>query len=136
VSPLRTYSLAEKRVSEVDWNLLQLNLLWHDDYGDGEYVKSHPVFFDYESMTFKARLRVAEKRWFDDDAPFFSLSESEQRATLQGVSDHLVDLLSRKFPKVSGIERHLEITFVYLQTGGGSSDVGIYRDGKLNLLTK
>lgn len=136
VDPLRTYSITEKRVSEVDWNLLQFNLLWHDAYGDGEYVKSRPVFFDYESMTFKARLRVAEKRWFDDDAPFFSLSESQQRATLQGVSDYLLDLLSKNFPKVSRIEKHLEITFVYLQPGGGSSDVGVYRDGKLIMLTK
>ena len=133
---LQSYAKTEKHVTELEWNLLQFNLIWHDSYGDGEYVKSSPVFFDYESMTFEARLRVADKRDFSDPEPFFSLQSSRQEAVLQGVADYLVDLLTVHFPKVVNIQKHVEITFVYMQTGGGSSNVGIYRDGRLTLLSR
>jgi len=135
-SALQTYSSTEKRVTELDWNLLQFNLLWHDSYGDGEYVKSFPLFFDYESMTFKARLRVTDKRDYLDPEPFLSLPVSRQQAILQGVTDYLLDLLSKNFPRVTSIQRYVEITFEYIQTGGGSSTVGTYRDGRLILLTR
>jgi len=135
-SGLKAYSSTEKRVTELDWNLLQFNLLWNDSYGDGEFVKSSPVFFDFESMTFKARLRVADKRDYRDPEPFLSLPASRQQAVLQGVADYLVDMLAKHFPKVVNIQKHVEITFVYLQTGGGSSTVGTYRDGRLTVLTR
>jgi hypothetical protein len=133
---LQSYAKTEKRVTELDWNLLQFNLLWHDAYGDGEYVKSSPISFDFESMTFEALLRVADKRDSRDPEPFFSLPPSRQKAELQGVADYLVRLLALHFPKVVNIQKHVEITFVYMQTGGGSSNVGTYRDGRLTVLPR
>lgn len=131
---LESYSRTEKRVTELDWNLLQFNLLWHDSYGDGEYVKSSPLFFDYQTMMFKANLRVANKRDYKDPEPFLSLPTSSQRAILQGVVDYLLKLLTQQFPKLDSMQSHVQVTFTYRQPGGGSSTVATYSNGQLKLL--
>ena len=133
---LESYTRTEKRVSELDWNLLQLNLLWHDSYGSGEYVKSSPVAFDSQTMTVKANLRVANKRDYQDPEPFLSLPTAKQQAILQGVVDYLVKLLALYFPKVDSMQSQVQVTFTYMQSGGGSSTLATYGNGRLQLLTK
>jgi len=133
---LRHYVGTSKTVSELDWNLLQFNLSWHDSYGSGEYVKSSPVWFDQRTMTFKSVLRVADQRHYSDPEPFFSLPAVRQRAVLQEVADNLVKLLGEYFPKVEGIDRYVVVTFRYYESVGGSSTVGIYDKGRLELVAK
>lgn len=127
------YAQAKKQVTELDWRLLQFNLSWHESYSDGEYVKSSPLWFDYKTMTFQAWLRVAEKRDYSDPEPFFSLPTDRRRAILQGVVDHMTKLLSNNFPGIADIQQYVQVTFVYMESSGGSSTVASYARGRLTL---
>lgn len=130
---LDAYAKTKKEITELDWRLLNFNLAWHDSYGDGEYIKSSPLWFDYSTMTFQARLRVAEKRDYRDPEPFFSLPTDRRRAILQGVVDYMTDLLGKNLQGLADIEQHVQVTFVYMESGGGSSTVASYARGKLTL---
>lgn len=130
---LLRYSRTSKQISELDWNLLQFNMLWHDSYGRGEYVISSPVSFDYDLMVFRTTLRIANKRYYDDPQPFLELNKVRQQAVLHEVIDYLLDILGDQFPDVIDLEESIDISFIYYESSDGSSVVANYKNGQLTL---
>lgn len=69
--------LTPRTVTNLEWDLLQFNMLWQGSHsGDVSYLTSFPVIFDPKAMRFRATFAVQEKRTYDEPSPFLSWSNS------------------------------------------------------------
>jgi hypothetical protein len=93
--------LAPRQVTTLEWELLQFNLTWNGSYdGRSNYVGSHPLYFDRESMRFRTVFTVQEKRESNDLEPWFQLPRARRESIMQGAIDVLLLLLMEYFPEV------------------------------------
>lgn len=127
---LRPYLMPQK-VTRLDWDLLQFNLLWAGSFSNpGSYLTSYPVLFDPKTFRFRTVFAVAERREYQDPEPWSSLSKLKRESVLRGALDHLKELLGESFPEVKSKPALLLIEFTYRQ-GGGAVEVARFENGVL-----
>lgn len=125
--------LAVRAISELEWELLQFNLSWHDSFIESvEYLKSYPAGFDYKAMRFQTSISVHDKRHYNDSEPFSGLPEPERKAILQGTVDHFVKLLAHSFPEVKNNPHLIFVKFKFHQIGD-STLTAKYENGLLSM---
>jgi hypothetical protein len=127
---LRPYLMPQK-VTRLDWDLVQFNLLWAGSFSNpGSYLTSYPVQFDPKTFRFRAIFSVAERREYQDPEPWSSLSKLKRESVLRGALDHLKELLGKSFPEVKSKQGLLLVEFTYRQ-GGGAVEIARFENGVL-----
>lgn len=130
VKALRPYWVPQK-VTRLDWDLLQFNLLWTGSFSSpSSYLTSYPVLFDSKTSRFRAVFSIAERREYQDPEPWSSLSKLKRESVLRGAVDHLKELLGQSFPEVMSQPTLLLIEFTYRQ-GGGSVEAARFENDEL-----
>ncbi len=121
-------------ITVLDWELMQVNLLWHDSFDPSfEYVKPFPIVFDTKNNRFVVKLRVQDNRFPNDPESFFKLPRPKQNAVLMAPISHVRELLEPAFPEVKSIPGLLSVEFWYSETtGGGRTTFAKYQNGELN----
>lgn len=127
---LRPY-LVPQRVTRLDWDLLQFNLLWAGSFSKPDsYLTSYPVLFDPKTLRFRAVFFIAERREYQDPEPWSNLSKLKRESVLRGAVDHLKELLGQPFPEVKTQPTLLLVEFTYRQ-GGGAVEAARFENGVL-----
>lgn len=127
---LRPY-LVSQRVTRLDWDLLQFNLLWAGAFSNpGSYLTSYPVLFDPKTIRFRAVFSIAERREYHDPEPWSNLSKLKRESVLRGAVDNLKELLGQQFPEVKSQPTLLLVEFTYRQ-GGGAVEAARFENGVL-----
>jgi hypothetical protein len=126
--------LTPRTVTNLEWDLLQFNMLWQGSYSDDvSYLTSFPVIFDPKARRFRATFAVQEKRTYDDPSPFLSLPRAQRESIFQGAIDQLVELLGQSFPEVKNHRGLVYVEFWFRAKSGGRSVVAKYENGNLIL---
>ena len=125
--------LAPRTITELEWELTQFNVYWQGSYAGENYLVSFPVHFDARKSRFRALFRVQERRDVRDPQPFFSLPRPRRESILRGAVDDLVDLLAQSFPEIKATPSLVYVEFKFRASGGGSSNVAVYENGRLTL---
>ena len=70
------------RVTKLEWELLQFNLVWSGSFvpGGSTYFTSLPVFFDYRNNRFRTTFSISESREFQDPEKWSSLSRLKRES--------------------------------------------------------
>lgn len=127
---LRPY-LVPQRVTRLDWDLLQFNLLWAGSFSNpGSYLTSYPVLFDPKTLRFRVVFAIAERREYQDPEPWSNLSKLKRESVLRGAVDYLKELLGQPFPEVKSQPTLLLVEFTYRQ-GGGAVEAARFENGVL-----
>lgn len=127
---LRQY-LMPKKVTHLEWDLLQFNLLWGGSFSTpGSYLTSYPVLFDPKTSRFRTVFAVAERRDYQEPEPWSSLSKLKRESVFRGAVDHLKVLLGESFPEVRSRPTLLLVEFTYRQ-GGGAVEAARFENGVL-----
>jgi hypothetical protein len=126
--------MTSRVISTLEWELLQFNLRWQASFiGAVEYVTSHPVVFDPETIRFRTTFRVQEKREYNDSERFFKLPRAQRESILQGAVDYLAELLEQSFPEIKSNRDLVYAEFEFWASGGERSVVAKYANGALSL---
>jgi hypothetical protein len=127
---LRPY-LAAQRVTRLDWDLLQFNLIWAGAFSTpGSYLTSYPLLFDPKALRFRAVFSIAERREHQDPEPWSNLSKLKRESVLRGAVDYLKELLGQSFPEVKSQPTLLLVEFTYRQAGG-AVEIARFENGVL-----
>ena len=126
--------MAPKAVSELEWELLQFNLLWIRAYsGNADYVTSLPVWFETKTMRFRATFQLQEKRDPTDPEPWSKMSRTERASILQGPIDQLILMLGQSFPEIKTRPALVYAEIWNTNKLGGRFVAATFEDGKLKL---
>lgn len=123
------------RVTKLDWQLLQFNLIWSGSYTrNGTYLESFPVIFDSRKNRFHAVFGISEVREYQDPEPWSKLSKVRRQSVLQAAVDNLQSLLFQEFPEIRTKSELLYVEFKYRPPGGASVVVARIENGILMLV--
>ena len=119
-------------LTEMDYLLIQFNIVWNGYLSPPQYyVRSYPVSFSLERMTFICHFTISNKRTQTDTKPFLGMQRSEQRSVLEETIEGLVIMLKQDFPE---IDKTLFEARYSLTANGKSRDFAVYIKGKLIFL--
>jgi len=130
--PLQKY-YSPAYISILDWEIMQVNLLWINSFDPSiDYIEEYPISFDAKHQQIVVNLRVQDKRFFNDNEPFFNLPKQIQNAVLMKPVLHVKELLSPSFPEIKTMHKLLLVQFWHKQTREGVSTIfANYQNGEL-----